>query len=107
MCSRLLEILLRPQMINSTVWISELPPGKENTFYFKSRVCSRSTGKFPPLPLSTQRSGCRENSANIGERTGMNLPLKARSLSQEPACFVYFLAKPCPDYLMRGCCSEP
>lgn len=26
-----LEILVRPQIINSTVWISELPLGKENT----------------------------------------------------------------------------
>lgn len=73
-----LEILVMPQMINSTVSISELPLGKENTFYFTSRVCSQSTGLFPPLPLSTKRSGCRENSANIGERTGTNLPLKAR-----------------------------
>lgn len=61
----LLEILIRPKMTNDIVWILELLPGKENAFYFKSSVGSQSAGSFPPLPMTAQRSICRDISANI------------------------------------------
>lgn len=71
MCSRILEILVRPQTKNSTVQISELPPGKENTFYFKSRVCYQFTGKFPLFP-------CPLRDLAVGK----TLPILVRGLAQ-------------------------